>query len=64
MSYEAIKRVFIELVLPQQFAFRKISDRIYIPDYIDKISLPVFGRKMFFADAVSNEDDYGSFIVV
>jgi len=47
MSYEAMKKMFVDLVLPQQFAFRKISERVYIPDYIDIITFPVFGRKLF-----------------
>lgn len=47
MPYDALKRMFVELILPQQFAFRRPGDRVFIPDYIDKITLPVFGRELF-----------------
>ena len=65
MTYETMKRMFIELILPQLFAFRRVTDRVYIPDYIDKISLPVFGQRMFgLEDPIQSDDNYGGFIMV
>ena len=65
MPYETMKKMFVELILPQQFAFRRMSEKMYIPDYIDKICLPVFGREMFgITNAISNEDDFGAFVMV
>lgn len=48
VSFDCMKRVFIQLVIPQLFAFRPVSERLYIPDYIKRISLPYFGRTMCF----------------
>jgi hypothetical protein len=57
MPYDTMKKMFVELILPQHFAFRRIGEKIYIPDYIDKISLPIFGRTMYgITDAISSED--------
>ena len=52
-----MKKLFIELILPQHFAFYRISDRVYIPDYIDKISLPIFGRELLFYDEMCDNDN-------
>lgn len=57
MPYEVMKKLFIELILPQHFAFYRISDRVYIPDYIDKISLPIFGRELLFFDEIPEDDN-------
>ncbi|MCL2053790.1 MAG: FRG domain-containing protein [Oscillospiraceae bacterium] len=65
MSYEAFRKMFIELILPQSFAFRRIEERVFIPDYIDKIALPVFGRKIFGLDEpIESDENYGDFIMV
>lgn len=56
MPYETMKKMFVELVLPQQFAFRRPGDRMFIPDYIDKISLPFFGREIYgISHSISSE---------
>lgn len=57
MPYKVMKKLFIELILPQHFAFYRISDRVYIPDYIDKISLPIFGRELLFYDEMCDNDN-------
>jgi len=65
MPYETMKRMFVELILPQHFAFRRMTDRVYIPDYIDKICLPIFGREIFgFENSIKNDKDYGKIIIV
>ena len=65
MTYKTMKRMFVELILPQLFAFRRITDRVYIPDYIDKISLPVFGRRMFgLGEPIRSDNNYGGFFMV
>ena len=58
MSHETMKRMFIDLILPQHFAFRNICEAIYIPDYITTISLSVFGRQIYFSsDGISESAD-------
>ena len=66
MSYETMKKLFVELVLPQHFAFRRFAGRVYIPDYIDKICFPVFGREIFGIDSdiSMDEEKYGGFVMV
>ena len=66
MPYETMKKMFIDLFLPQQFAFRRKTDRVYIPDYIDKICLPFFGRELFGFSEIDteSEDDNDSLILV
>ena len=65
MPYEVMKKMFIDLILPQHFAFRRIDERVFIPDYIDKITLPVFGRKLFGLDApIKGDENYAGFVMV
>jgi len=66
MPYDTLRRMFIELILPQQFAFRRPGDRLFIPDYIDKITLPVFGRTIYgiVGENITNETEVGGFYMV
>lgn len=48
ISYKCMREMFIRLVIPQLFAFRPPSERLYIPDHIKGITLPYFGRPLFF----------------
>jgi hypothetical protein len=65
MPYKTMRRMFVELILPQHFAFRRTSEYVYIPDYIDKISLPIFGREIFgISDEISKDTDCGSFFMI
>jgi hypothetical protein len=43
ISYERIKRLFLDVILPQQFSFPR-GQRIYIPDYISTMALGFIGR--------------------
>jgi len=45
ISYERIKRLFLDVVLPQQFFFPR-GQRIYIPDYISTMALGFIGREI------------------
>jgi hypothetical protein len=47
MTYDNMKKMFIDLILPQHFAFRRVSDMIYIPDYLTKVGLPIFGKTIY-----------------
>lgn len=47
ISYQNIKQMFIKLILPQQYAFRPSYEKLYIPDHIKAISLPYFGRPIY-----------------
>jgi len=46
ISYDNIKKMFIELILPQEFLFSPIGERVYIPDYLVKLGSPLTGRNM------------------
>jgi hypothetical protein len=45
ISYERIKQLFLDMVLPQQFFFPR-GQRIYIPDYITTMALSFIGREV------------------
>jgi hypothetical protein len=45
ISYEKIKKLFLDIVLPQQFFFPH-GQRIYIPDYICTMGLAFMGREV------------------
>jgi len=66
LSYESMKKIFVDLILPQHFAFRHVSNIIYIPDYITKICLPIFGKQMFCTtDDISKDfGNVGSFTII
>jgi hypothetical protein len=57
MSYETMRKIYIDLFLPQLYAFKRIADRVYTPDYINKIGLPIFSRPWYgISDAINNMD--------
>jgi hypothetical protein len=64
MPYENMKKMFIDLVLPQHFAFRYKSDRIYTPDYVTKICLCVFGNNLILDKDISKSTDNAASIIV
>jgi hypothetical protein len=65
MPYDNMKKMFIDLILPQHFAFRYMHDIIYIPDYVTQISLPVFGTTQYITENFSeNMDNVGDFIII
>jgi hypothetical protein len=64
LPYENLKRMFIELILPQHFAFRSVSERIYIPDYISKITLPVFDSNLFSDKEIFKNTEIGNIIIL
>jgi len=47
ISYENLKKMFIDLILPQQFLFRELGLRSYIPDYVKIMTLPIYGRNLY-----------------
>jgi hypothetical protein len=64
LPYENLKNMFIDLILPQHFAFRRVSDRIYIPDYVVKMCLTVFGSKVFLDKDISEYNKVGGIVIL
>ena len=46
MPFENMRQMFIKLILPQLFAVRPEFERLYIPDHISAITLPINGRTL------------------
>lgn len=47
LPYENLKKMFLELILPQLFVFRHAHERICIPDHIRAITPPFLGRHLY-----------------
>lgn len=47
LPYENLKKMFLELILPQLFVFRQAHERICIPDHIHAITPPFLGRHLY-----------------
>lgn len=56
ISYDNIKKIFLELILPQQFLFRQDGFRVFIPDFLTTMTLTYYGRNHYVFGKVQNQN--------